>query len=136
MVAIWAGTRRCLRNDAVPVRPDVRSDDARGRSLELGALVGSAFRFGEHLYGIAARWSFIGAAAATDRGMSRFYVHCFSVLCYGQCLHGRRSDIAVEDRVQVFEDIGADIEKVPFVFDGNQDLLSAVVHGHPEGLDQ
>ena len=44
-------------------------------------------------------------------------------------LHRRCLRITVEDRIDMLHDVGAHVEKVPLVLDGNERTLGAVVPG-------
>ena len=47
-----------------------------------------------------------------------------------QRLERRLVEIAEEDRIDHFQDIGIDFQKLTFVFDGDEGALAAVVHCH------
>ena len=51
-------------------------------------------------------------------------------------LHRGRAGVAEEDGVDSFDDVGAHVEEVSLVLDGDEGAAGAVVHGDLEGFGQ
>ena len=57
-------------------------------------------------------------------------------LSHPQRLHRRGEGVSVEDRVNALDDVTGDVEKVTFVFYGDERAASAIVHADLQGFDQ